>query len=310
MSSSGYPSDLTDQEWAHLAPLLPAARPGGRPRSVDLRAIVDGIGYLVHTGCPWRGRPPGSIPREYGPWPPSTTTIAPGASTEHGSASMPDCASGCACGPGGADTECRHHRQPERADHRAGRPARFRRRQESQRAQARVPSGQFLVDAIGLVLKAVVHPADVHDREGGKLVLGSLGEQFPHLVHVWADQGYAGAFPGWAKAHTGIDVEVVYPWWRQIKRYAPEMLEELGYRPGFNVLPRRWVVEPAPLGRIRVAGTVSAAGQGLRAAARDERGDGVSGGHPAPAPAARMSAVCTLLIHPLERVWCKVLART
>ena len=110
-----------------------------------------------------------------------------------------------------------------------------------------MPSGQFLVDTIGLVLKAVVHPADVHDREGGKLVLGSLGEQFPHLVHVWADQGYAGAFRGWAKAHTGIDVAVVYPWWRQIKRYAPEMLEELGYRPRFNVLPRRWVVEPGAL---------------------------------------------------------------
>ena len=65
MSSSGYPSDLTDQEWAHLAPLLPAARPGGRPRSVDLRAIVDGIGYLVRTGCAWRYSPPA---REYGPW--------------------------------------------------------------------------------------------------------------------------------------------------------------------------------------------------------------------------------------------------
>lgn len=40
---------------------------------------------------------------------------------------------------------------------------------------------------------------------------------------------------------------MVYPWWRQLKRYAPEMLEELGYQPGFNVLPRRWVVEPGAL---------------------------------------------------------------
>ncbi len=63
MSSSSYPSDLTDQEWALLAPLFPAAKPGGRPRSVNLRTIVDGIGYLVRTGCTWR-----YLPREYGPW--------------------------------------------------------------------------------------------------------------------------------------------------------------------------------------------------------------------------------------------------
>jgi putative transposase len=63
MSVSIYPSDLSDHEWAVLAPLLPAAKPGGRPRSVDLRQILNGIFYLLRTGCAWR-----YLPQEYGPW--------------------------------------------------------------------------------------------------------------------------------------------------------------------------------------------------------------------------------------------------
>jgi putative transposase len=58
-----YPSDLTDAEWALLAPLVPPAKLGGRPRTVDLRRIVNGLFYLVRTGCAWR-----YLPREYGAW--------------------------------------------------------------------------------------------------------------------------------------------------------------------------------------------------------------------------------------------------
>ena len=59
-----YPSDLSDQEWALLAPLIPAAKPSGRPRSVEMRLILNGIFYVLRTGCPWR-----YLPREYRPWP-------------------------------------------------------------------------------------------------------------------------------------------------------------------------------------------------------------------------------------------------
>jgi putative transposase len=52
-----YPSDLTEAEWALLAPLLPAAKPGGRPRSVDLREIVDAISYWLRGGVAWRALP-------------------------------------------------------------------------------------------------------------------------------------------------------------------------------------------------------------------------------------------------------------
>ena len=50
----GYPSDLTDAEWDRLAPLIPAASPGGRPRTTDMRSAMNAILYLLRTGCPWR----------------------------------------------------------------------------------------------------------------------------------------------------------------------------------------------------------------------------------------------------------------
>jgi transposase len=52
-----YPSDLTDAEWELIAPLLPPAKRGGRQRSVDLRAVVQALLYLLETGCQWRHLP-------------------------------------------------------------------------------------------------------------------------------------------------------------------------------------------------------------------------------------------------------------
>jgi putative transposase len=63
MSSTSYPSDLTDVEWQHLEPLLPARMGTGRPREWSLRLIVNGIFYLVRGGCAWR-----MMPLEYPPW--------------------------------------------------------------------------------------------------------------------------------------------------------------------------------------------------------------------------------------------------
>ena len=65
MTRKAYPTDLTDEQWELLAPLLPAAKPGGRPRSVHLREVVNGLLYLLRTGCPW-GHLPHDLP------PPST----------------------------------------------------------------------------------------------------------------------------------------------------------------------------------------------------------------------------------------------
>lgn len=57
-----YPSDLTDCEWARLAPLIPPAKPGGRPRETDMREAMNAILYLLRTGCPWRYLPRDGFP--------------------------------------------------------------------------------------------------------------------------------------------------------------------------------------------------------------------------------------------------------
>jgi putative transposase len=57
MRTRRYPSDLTDAQWALVKPLILAARPGGRPRKTDIRAVIDAIFYLLRTGCQWRFLP-------------------------------------------------------------------------------------------------------------------------------------------------------------------------------------------------------------------------------------------------------------
>lgn len=60
---AAYPSDLPDAQWARLEPLLPAARPGGRPRRVNLREVMNGICYVSRAGCAWR-----MLPHDLPPW--------------------------------------------------------------------------------------------------------------------------------------------------------------------------------------------------------------------------------------------------
>ena len=62
-SRLGYPSDLTDEEWAHVAPLIPPARRGGNKRQVNEREIVNGLMYVLSTGCQWRAIPKDLPPR-------------------------------------------------------------------------------------------------------------------------------------------------------------------------------------------------------------------------------------------------------
>jgi transposase len=58
-----YATDLTDEAWALVAPILPAARPDGRPRTTNLRAVISPIFYLLRTGCQWR-----LLPHEFPAW--------------------------------------------------------------------------------------------------------------------------------------------------------------------------------------------------------------------------------------------------
>jgi putative transposase len=63
MARQPYPTDLTDVQWARIAPLLPPTLPGGRPRSVDLREVLNAILYLTRAGCSWR-----LLPHDLPPW--------------------------------------------------------------------------------------------------------------------------------------------------------------------------------------------------------------------------------------------------
>lgn len=63
MERTPYPSDLTDEQWKLIEPLIPPAKPGGRPRKVSMQEVVNGILYLNRTGCSWR-----MLPHEFPPW--------------------------------------------------------------------------------------------------------------------------------------------------------------------------------------------------------------------------------------------------
>ncbi len=102
----------------------------------------------------------------------------------------------------------------------------------------------------GLLLKARVHAANITDRDGARLLLDNVGDEFARLQHVWADMGYRGKVVEWVKERLGWTVEIV----KQPRRWfrVPEG-EEVPFVPAFVVLPRRWVVERtfAWLGRYR-----------------------------------------------------------
>jgi putative transposase len=63
MARKQYPTDLTDAQWKRIEPLIPPAKPGGRPRSTDMRAVLDAIFYITRTGCAWR-----MLPHEFPHW--------------------------------------------------------------------------------------------------------------------------------------------------------------------------------------------------------------------------------------------------
>ena len=86
----------------------------------------------------------------------------------------------------------------------------------------------ILVDTLGLLLRVVVHPADIQDREGARLLLADISHRLPRLQHLWADSGYTGDLIDWAKRKCHLTLAVV-------TRPADQK--------GFVLLPRRWVVE-------------------------------------------------------------------
>ena len=85
----------------------------------------------------------------------------------------------------------------------------------------------MIVDTLGLIFALVVHPADIQDRDGAKLLIQQLGTRFCRLQVIFADGGYAGKFVHWAEGWYSRVIEIV-------KRTALDR---------FVVLPKRWIVE-------------------------------------------------------------------
>jgi transposase len=102
----------------------------------------------------------------------------------------------------------------------------------------------LLVDTQGLIIRAVVHPADILDRHGAKLLLAPLQGRLPRLQHIWADSAYSGQVRAWIESTLGCTVEIVKHWWTGVRSVWVGPGQEPPMIPrGFHVLPRRWVVE-------------------------------------------------------------------
>jgi putative transposase len=225
-----YPSDLSDEEWAILEPLLASAEKRGRPPRWPKRRIADAVFYLLRSGCAWR-----MLPREYPPWPTVYYHFRKWRldgrlrqAHDHLRAAVRE-AEGRAPEPSGAILDSQAVKTTG-----VGGPARGY--DGAKRLAGR--KRHLLVDTNGLVLGAHVHAANLHDRDGAQGLLADGLEELPRLAVVWADAAYTGRFREWVREERGWRVEVPHHPDRQLWRYG---LEE---KPrGFRVLPRRWVVE-------------------------------------------------------------------
>lgn len=222
-----YPSDTTDEEWAALEPLLPVMLSGtalgGRPEKHRRRAMVDALFYVLDSGCKWR-----SLPADFPPWKTVYSLFARWAADE-ALAHVTDLLRARARQAAGRDPEPSAGVIDAQSVHESAEgvvPVATSGFDSHKKVNGR--KRHLLVDTLGLLVAVVVTPASAQDRAGAALLLKAARAAGRRLALVWADKAYNGPWTHWAQRELGVTVEVV--------------AQPKGQK-GFQVLPRRWVVE-------------------------------------------------------------------